>query len=202
MADTMTPAPDTAAPTQPLSISDLELNTNPFIKAFIKFNVYMYSKPPRKGQLAFSKLGLKMHIALYKASKGKIMGKFGDLDGMLITTLGRKSGLRRTVPVGYIYDKGHFYSMAAPGHFDVPGGPKGKHPGWFVNLRANPEATINIGPEIIEVVGEELRGEERDAMWERFCEVFPFMRYFQSRSSRLIPVVRLTPKDMLTAKEM
>jgi deazaflavin-dependent oxidoreductase (nitroreductase family) len=186
---TASPAPSNAAE---------GLGAGPIAKAFIRLNVYIYSKPPKKIQTKISKGFLHVHIWLYQRSRGRIAGQMGNLDALLLHTLGRRSGKERVVPIGYLFEEGHFYAVAVPGHFDVPGGgPKGRHPAWYLNLTATPEATINIGREQIEVVAETLGGPERDRIWARYAKVLPFINEFQKRASRELPVVKFTPKDML-----
>jgi deazaflavin-dependent oxidoreductase (nitroreductase family) len=175
-----------------------ELNAGPLMRAFVRFNVYLYSKPPGGIQKRVNKFFLNVNVWAYQRSQGRIMGRFGDLDALLLHTMGRKSGKPRVVPLGYQFENGVFYAVAVPGHFDVPGGPKAIHPAWYLNVKATPEATIDIGREQIDVVVDEIHGAERDRIWKMYTDVYPFIWEFQNRASRLIPVVRFTPKDMLT----
>lgn len=174
-----------------------ELNAGRFMRAFVRVNVYLYSKPPGKVSKSINKFFLRLNVFLYRKSKGRVMGRFGDLDALLITTLGRRSGKLRTTPLGYLYDGGRFIVVAVPGHFDVPGGPKAINPAWFLNIRTNLEATIDIGREQIEVTAEALTsGDRREEKWQRFVDAYPFIVEFQKRVGRPIPVVVLTPKDL------
>ena len=171
-------------------------DTSAFVRAFTRLNVYLYSKPPSKTFKRINKAFLHLNVFLFQMSHGKILGRFGRLDGMLLTTTGRKTGKARTNPVGYVYDRGRFVVCAAPGHFDVPGGPQATHPAWYLNLCSNPRVTVDIGAEQFEATAEVLSGAERDRMWKHFTEVFPFIAEFQKRASHLIPVVVLTPADL------
>lgn len=171
-------------------------DTNPLVQAFTRFNVYLYSKPPSPMFKRINRSFLHLNIFLFRASHGRIMGRFGRLNAMLLTTTGRKTGKTRVTPVGYVYDQGRFVICAAPGHFDVPGGPQSTHPGWYWNLKSNPTVQVNIGPEQFEATAEILAGAERERQWRRFTEVFPFIATFQERASRPIPVVVLTPTDL------
>ncbi|WP_405933594.1 nitroreductase family deazaflavin-dependent oxidoreductase [Streptomyces sp. NBC_00827] len=171
-------------------------DTNPLVQAFTRFNVYLYSKPPNKYVKKVNKSFLHLHLFLYRKSRGKIMGHFGRLDAMLLTTTGRKTRLPRTLPVGYVYDNGRYIVCAAPGHFDVPGGPQASHPAWFHNVRATPQVSVDIGPEQFPATARILTGDERDRRWQEFTEVFPFIAEFQKRASRPIPVLEITPDDL------
>lgn len=176
-----------------------QLSAGPFMEAFVRLNVYLYSKPPSKLRHSVNKFFLRFNVWVYRKSKGRILGKFGDLEALLLTTTGRKTGKQRTTPVGYLFEKGRFVVVAVPGHFDIPGGPKATHPAWYLNLRANPHAVIDIGPEQIEVTAEELSGAERERNWSRFTGAFPFIGEFEKRARRRLPLLLLTPKDLVSA---
>ncbi|NDL56878.1 nitroreductase family deazaflavin-dependent oxidoreductase [Phytoactinopolyspora sp. XMNu-373] len=173
-----------------------ELNAGRLMRAFVRINVYFYSKPPSKLSKTINKLGIKLNVFLYQRSQGRIMGRFGDLEALLITTTGRKSGQPRTVPLGYLYDQGRFIVIAVPGHFDIPGGPKALDPAWYLNLQAHPQAKINIGREIIDVTATTATGAEHDKYWNQFTTAYPFISEFFKRANRPPPVVVLTPNDL------
>jgi F420H(2)-dependent quinone reductase len=142
---------------------------------------------PAKPLMLINKGIVRANVFLYRQSGGRILGRFGDLDALLITTLGRKTGKTRTNPVGYLWDGGRFVICAAYGGETV-------HPAWYLNLRATPKATVEIGREKIEVTAEVLApGVERDRLWQRLAEVFPSYVKFQGKTARILPVVVLTP---------
>jgi deazaflavin-dependent oxidoreductase (nitroreductase family) len=201
------PLPDTTAEVQQPVIRETgmltswsttrpQLDAGRFMKAFVRVNVYLYSKPPTKIQGSINRFFLRLNVFLYRKSQGRVLGKFGNLEALLLTTIGRKTGKKRTTPVAYLYDGGRFVVVAVPGHFDVPGGPKAAHPAWYLNLGATHTATIDIGREQIEVSATEVYGEERDKYWQRFTDAYPFISEFQNRAKRLLPIMRLTPNDL------
>jgi deazaflavin-dependent oxidoreductase (nitroreductase family) len=146
------------------------------------------TKPPARFKIIINKGIVRLNVYVYRKSGGKILGRFGHLDALLITTLGRKTGKTRTNPVGYIYDSGRFVVCGAYGGEAI-------HPAWFLNLRAIPQATVEIGREKIDVLAEVLpAGEERDRIWKRMVEVFPGYAKFQNMTDRVLPVVLLTPR--------
>jgi deazaflavin-dependent oxidoreductase (nitroreductase family) len=64
-----------------------------------------------------------------------------------------------------------------------------KHPVWYYNLRADPQAvTIQDGPEPFDVEVHETSGEERDQWWERAVKAFPPYADYQKRTDRVIPL--------------
>ena len=66
-------------------------------------------------------------------------------------------------------------------------------PAWWLNLRANPEATVEAGGRKTRVQAGEVGGEERRRLWGRLVEMYgPYERY-QERTDREIPVIVLRP---------
>lgn len=171
-------------------------NTSAFVRASTRLNVYQYGKPPSKTVKRINKSFLHLNVVLFRASHGKIPGRSGRTDGMLLTTTEGATGKERTSPLGYLYDRGRFVVCAAPGHFEVPGDPQATHPGWYLNLCTNPRVTVDIGAERFEASAAVLSGDERDRVWNRLTDVFPFIDGLQKRASHLIPVVTLTPSDL------
>jgi deazaflavin-dependent oxidoreductase (nitroreductase family) len=69
------------------------------------------------------------------------------------------------------------------------------HPDWYYNLKANPEATLEIGTEKFEVTAEEITGEERDRLWRKNVSERPgFGEYEKTAGGRVIPVIALRRK--------
>ena len=65
------------------------------------------------------------------------------------------------------------------------------HPGWYKNLQANADATIQVKQDVIAVRARTASGDERARLWELMCEVWPAYRDYQLRTEREIPVVVL-----------
>jgi deazaflavin-dependent oxidoreductase (nitroreductase family) len=171
-------------------------STSALARASTRLNVYQYAKPPSKTVKRISKSFLYLNVVLFRATHGKIPGRSGGTDGLLLTTTEGATGKKRTSPLGYLYDRGRFVVCAAPGHFEIPGDPQATHPGWYLNLCTNPRVTVDIGAERFGASAEVLSGDERDRMWKRFTGVFPFITGLQNRAGHLIPVVVLTPSDL------
>src|SRR6266566_4616263 len=93
------------------------------------------------------KLILKVMVFLYNVSGGRIGGKMGKAPVLLLTTTGRKTGKQRTLPLIYIMDGSAYVITASAGGAD-------KHPGWFFNIRSNPQATIQVKDKHIKVTAE------------------------------------------------
>lgn len=133
------------------------------------------------------KLVSSLHVALFRASGGRIGGRLrGNLPVLLLTTTGRKSGRQRTTPLLYVQD-GEEYAIVA----SVGGAPK--HPAWYLNLGDNPDAGIQIGPRRIAVSARTATAEERSRLWRLATEMYAGYDRYQARTTREIPVVVLTP---------
>ena len=127
-----------------------------------------------------------VHSAVYRASRGKIAGRVGKLDVLLLTTTGRKTGKARTVPL--------LYSESATGYAVV--GSKGGSeldPAWAVNLRANPVARVDLGGKQVAVKARETEGEERDQLWAAMADGYKGYDNYKQKTSRQIPVFVLEP---------
>jgi deazaflavin-dependent oxidoreductase (nitroreductase family) len=127
-------------------------------------------------------------VFLYNVSGGRIGGKMGKLPILLLTTTGRKSGKQRTLPLVYIMDDSAYVITASAGGAD-------KHPGWFFNIRSNPQATIQVKDTHIKVTAEIVGSEKKSELWARLVEVAPNFAGYQKRTSREIPMVILHPVE-------
>lgn len=114
---------------------------------------------------------------------GNPMG-FGTL---LLTTAGRKSGLERTSPLGYVPDGNGGWLIAASASGSAA------NPNWYHNLAAAPEnARIEVGGKTVSVTAEQLHGNERDAAWRTLTTTIPRFARYGAKTDREIPVIRLT----------
>jgi deazaflavin-dependent oxidoreductase (nitroreductase family) len=134
------------------------------------------------------KLILKVMVFLYNVSDGRIGGKMGKAPVLLLTTTGRKTGKQRTLPLIYIMDSSAYVITASAGGAD-------KHPGWFFNIRSNPQATIQVKDKQIKVTAEIAGPEKKPELWARLVEVAPNFAGYQKRTSREIPMVILHPVE-------
>jgi deazaflavin-dependent oxidoreductase (nitroreductase family) len=69
-----------------------------------------------------------------------------------------------------------------------------KNPDWYHNLLAHPDVTIETPEGVEEVHVTDLQGAERDAAWERFKQMSDGFRAYEAKTSRTIPVLKLTPR--------
>ena len=105
---------------------------------------------------------------------------------LLLETVGRKSGLARTIPLLYVPDGERFIVVASNAGDDRP-------PAWWLNLRARPEAAVQAGRERHRVRARRAEGEEEAALWKKLEASYPPYAGYRTRTSRDIPVVVLEP---------
>jgi len=105
-----------------------------------------------------------------------------------LTTTGRKSGKSRMVDLIYIRD-GSAYVLTASNRG------KPRHPGWFFNVRSNPQVTIGVHGRQRRAVAEVAGPEKRRALWAQLLEIAPFYAGYEKRTQREIPMVLVRPVD-------
>jgi deazaflavin-dependent oxidoreductase (nitroreductase family) len=132
------------------------------------------------------KLGSGAHAGVYRATGGKLFGRMGKSPILLLNTVGRKSGKKRTSPLLYVMDGEDFVIIASKGGAST-------HPAWYLNLRANPEATVEIGDREVRVRAEETDAEEKARLWQKMVEMYPTYDDYQKRTEREIPLLVLRP---------
>ena len=121
--------------------------------------------------------------------KGSKTPGFG-FDMLLLTTTGRKSGVERTTPLGWVSDGNGGWLIAASANGQA------SLPAWYHNLAAAPDkARIEIGGATIPVSAEQLHGTEREAAWQTLTAAIPRFSGYAEKTDREIPVIRLTPRS-------
>ena len=133
------------------------------------------------------------HIRIYRESGGReghlwdasIAGEgLGLTPTLLLTTVGRKTGQKRTMPL--------IYGKVGANHIVI--GSKGgsqTHPAWYLNLLANPEVNLQVATENFNARARIATGGERAQIWKHMLTVYPPYHDYQAKTSREIPVVVL-----------
>ena len=156
----------------------------------------LVSKTPgqsgRQGSVGF-RVAMKVigtvHRTLYRASDGKLGKTFFGSSVLLLTTTGRKTRRPRTWPISYLREGDRFIVLAANG-----GQPN--HPSWYLNLQANPRASVQLGDETRLMTARTAHGDERTRLWARAVEEHPAYETYQQKTNREIPVVLLQPPTL------
>jgi deazaflavin-dependent oxidoreductase (nitroreductase family) len=118
-------------------------------------------------------------------SGGAVGGPFQKMPLLLLHHSGAKSGESRINPLAYLKDGDSYVIFASRG-----GAPT--NPGWYYNLKAHPEVTIEVGTETLDVVATEATGEERDRLFRTQAERAPEFAQYEQRTERVIPVIVLS----------
>lgn len=126
------------------------------------------------------------HSWMYRATGGRFGSQMRGFNVLLLTTVGRKTGKRRTLPLGYIRDSERYVVIASNGGLD-------RHPAWYFNLQHNPNVMIQVREQELAVQATTARGDERRRLWAQLLAEAPGYGDYQTRTSREIPLVILQP---------
>ena len=124
-------------------------------------------------------------IAEFHANEGRVGGRFEGRTLLLLHHRGAKSGIERISPLAYQRLSDDSWAV-----FGSKGGAP-TNPDWYYNLRANPEASVEIGTETIPVTARVAEGDERERIWTKQKHEVPGFADYERKTSRAIPVVIL-----------
>ena len=128
-------------------------------------------------------------IEEFRSNEGKVGGFFEDKQLLLLHTIGAKSGQPRINPAVYITDDERLVVLASKG-----GAPT--NPDWYFNLVANPEVSVEVGPEQFQAQATIATEPERTKLFKQMAAEIPeFAEYEQKAVPRIIPVIILTRKS-------
>jgi deazaflavin-dependent oxidoreductase (nitroreductase family) len=132
---------------------------------------------------SFFRAALALNTGIYRILGGRGMGKTG-----ILTTVGAKTGQRRSLPLA-VFDAGQdtWWVVGSKG-----GAPE--HPAWVRNLAKNPDQVeLEVAGRRLPVTAESLHGSERAAAWKTIVERSPNFGDYEKGTDREIPVIRLKP---------
>ena len=124
-------------------------------------------------------------IEEFRANRGKVAA-FARQPLLLLTHTGAKTGELQTNPLAYFRDGNHYIIVASKGSAPT-------NPDWYYNLLVNPQATIEVGNEQLEVTVEPAGSAERKRLWAMVIEKNPAFKEYEKKTRRTIPLVILTP---------
>ncbi len=123
----------------------------------------------------------------YKVSGGRVGGTF--LKGApvaLLTTIGRKSGEARVSPLLFLRDGNRVVLVASQGG-------RTNNPMWYLNLKANPQVTVQIKKEVLRLTARDATEAERAQYWPQLVAMYSSFEDYQSWTDRVIPIVICDP---------
>ncbi len=126
-------------------------------------------------------------IEEFRANEGNVGGQFAGVPLLLLTTTGAKSGEPRISPLAYLSDDGRIYVFA--GNRGAP-----TNPGWYHNLVAHPDVTVELGKETFEAKAIVVESAERERLGSLQAQKIPALAELQAKITREVPVVLLERK--------
>jgi deazaflavin-dependent oxidoreductase (nitroreductase family) len=148
-----------------------------------RFNTRLSMAMPDRMLTALGKL----NVPVYRLSRGRLLGKVGTAPVLLLTSTGRRTGQKRTAPVLFLaYGERHVVVGSNAGNERAPA--------WSFNLKANPDAEIEIRGARRAVRARVAEGEERAELWKKANQLYEGFDSYDARTSRDITVFVLEPR--------
>ena len=133
----------------------------------------------------FFNTSTKGHTAIFRLTGGRIGGRMVGGPILLLHHVGAKSGKHRISPLLYLPDGDRMVIVGSKGGYT-------KHPGWFHNLKANPDTTVEVPREgKVAVRAHEASAEEREELWPRVVDLYKGYAAYQRSTPREIPLIVL-----------
>jgi deazaflavin-dependent oxidoreductase (nitroreductase family) len=131
------------------------------------------------------------HTRRYLASGGADGHDWEGVPTLLLTTIGRTSGIGRRTALIYGVDD------SAPGRWVVVASKGGApaHPDWYLNLAANPAVEVQLKDQVFAATASTVQGADRDRLWELMAGIWPDYRNYALKTDREIPVVVIERRD-------
>ncbi|MBV8950440.1 MAG: nitroreductase family deazaflavin-dependent oxidoreductase [Actinobacteria bacterium] len=151
----------------------------------------MSSSQPRQKDRYFTLRGnalkrwVRIHLWVYRATRGRLLGKMRGMPTLLLTTTGRRSGRRHTVPLPYFTDGVGKVVIGSFAGSDT-------HPAWVVNVKADAAVEVQDRGDVYPGRAEIVTGDERTALWADLVQRSPWYADYQQQTAREIPLVRIT----------
>jgi F420H(2)-dependent quinone reductase len=133
------------------------------------------------------RLAGKLNVPIYRATRGRVWGKYGRAPILLLTATGRRTGQQRITPVVYLADGANVIvigSNAGNAH----------EPAWSLNLKANPDAHVELGAEHRDVRARVAAGEERERLWKAMNAQYAGFDDYDAKTGRDIALFVLEPR--------
>ena len=117
-------------------------------------------------------------------------GTFMGMNALVLTTIGRKSGVERATPVGWFPGEDGSWLIVA----SAAGAPR--NPAWYHNIAAHPDKVrIELAGRTVAVTAEQLHGPERERAWRQITAVAPRFAQYEQKTDRELPIIRLVRRS-------
>ena len=124
------------------------------------------------------------------ASRIRRSGRMMGFHALILTTIGARTGIARTNPVGWFpaKDGGWLIVASAAG--------AARNPAWYHNIAAHPDqVSIEVDGRTVGVTAEQLHGNDRDEAWQRIVAASPRFSQYQQKTDRRLPVILLKERS-------
>jgi deazaflavin-dependent oxidoreductase (nitroreductase family) len=127
-------------------------------------------------------------IREFRANEGRVGGDWAGTPLLLLHHIGARSGKDRVTPMGYLDDERGYLVIASNGGAE-------RNPAWYLNLKERPDVEIEVGASTIGVIAREATGEERRRLFRKLADRYPQLSEFEQKTTRVMPVIVLTPRE-------
>jgi deazaflavin-dependent oxidoreductase (nitroreductase family) len=125
------------------------------------------------------------HVQRYLETGGQEGGEWNGVPILLLTTIGRHSGERRTSALIFGRDGDDLLVVASQG-----GAPT--HPAWYLNLSADPQVEVQVMDDVQRRIAHTASAEEKPRLWSIMTAAWPNYDVYTTRTDREIPLVVLS----------
>jgi deazaflavin-dependent oxidoreductase (nitroreductase family) len=129
----------------------------------------------------------RLNVPIYRLSRGRLMNKVGKAPVLLLTSTGRRSGLPRTAPVVFLRDGANIVVIGSNAG-------NRNEPAWSYNLKANPDADVEIRCQCSSVRARVAAGEERERLWKAMNAQYEGFDDYRQHTTRDIALFVLEPR--------
>jgi len=130
----------------------------------------------------FIKWFMSINTLLLRLSRGRLGSKLGTQTILILNTIGRKSGQERSIPIAYFDYEGKYLIVASNWGKD-------RSADWYLNLKKNPHAKIEVNGKVVSVVAREAHGDEYNCLWKFVTVRHPPYLDYQKMTARHIPIM-------------
>lgn len=134
----------------------------------------------------FIKLFMFINAQIIRLSRGKVGSKLGTQTILILHTIGRKSGEERAIPIAYFKYETKYLIVASNWGKD-------QQASWYLNLKKNPSATLEVQGKVISTNAREAEGEEYAHLWSFVTKLHPPYSDYQKLTARRIPIMIFDP---------
>jgi len=129
---------------------------------------------------------MSINASIIRLSRGRIGSKLGTQTILILHTTGRTSGQERSIPIAYFeFDSSYLIVGSNWG--------KEKNADWYLNLKKDPRASLEIKGHLVPALAREILGDEYDSLWKYVTGRHPPYLNYREMTTRHIPLMLFEP---------